>query len=198
MTKYILNSGGVKNYPERAKKFSAEIANGLGRNPRILVCYFASLREDWERKFAEDKAVLPGLFPDGVHPAFEMALPETFKEQIKNSDAVYIHGGDDHLIQYWLKKFDVPKIWEGKVIATSSAGSDVLSKHFWTGDWRQIMDGLGILPVKFLAHYKSAYGNDDPRGPIDWEKAYKELEMYGDKSLPVYALEEGNYVVIEQ
>ena len=63
-----------------------------------------------------------------------MAFPATFEEQIKNSDAVYIHGGDDHLIQYWLRKFNIPKIWDGKVVAASSASSHALSKHFWTCD----------------------------------------------------------------
>ncbi len=198
MVKYILNSGGMRNYPERAKKFFAEVVKGLGEKPCVLICCFAQPREDWEKKFAEDKASLFNLFPEGVHLVIKMAFPETFEQQIKNSDVVYMHGGDDHLIQYWLRKFDIPKIWDGKVLATSSASSHALSAHFWTCDWRQVMDGLEILPIKFLAHYKSAYGNDDPRGPINWENSYKELEVYGDKSLPIYALEEGEYVVFKQ
>lgn len=198
MVKYILNSGGTRSYPDRAKKFFAEIVNGLGGKPRILICCFAQPREDWEQKFEQDKTTLFNLFPEGVTPTLEMAFPATFEDQIKNSDAVYIHGGDDHLLQYWLKQFNIPKLWDGKVVATNSASSNALSKHFWTCDWRQNMDGLGILPIKFLAHYKSAYGDDDPRGPVDWESGYKELEIYGDKSLPIRALEEGNYIVIEQ
>ena len=197
MTKYILNSGGSRNYPDRAKKFFAEVVKGLGKTPRLLICRFAQPREDWEKKFTEDKNTLFGLFPKEVTPTLEMAFPATFEEQIKNSDAVYIHGGDDHLIQYWLRKFDIPKIWDGKVVAASSASSHALSKHFWTCDWRKCMDGLGILPIKFLAHFESSYGKDDPRGAIDWQKAYKELETYGDKSLPTHALKEGEYVVIE-
>ena len=120
-----------------------------------------------------------------IEPVFEMAMPDKFEEQLQQNDAIYIHGGDDHLMQYWLKQFDIPKIWDGKVVATNSASSHALSKHFWTCDWRQLMDGLGILPIKFLAHYKSEYGEDDPRGPIDWGTALKELESYGDTSLPI-------------
>jgi hypothetical protein len=59
------------------------------------------------------------------------------------------------------------------------------------------MDGLGILPMKFIAHYKSSYGGNDPRGPIDWDKAYSELSKYGDTSLPIHALEEGHFIVIK-
>jgi hypothetical protein len=128
----------------------------------------------------------------------ELALPDDFENQIKNSDAIFIHGGDDHLIQYWFKKFDLPKIWDGKVVATSSASSDAMAQCFWTGDWREIMKGLGILPIKFLAHFESTYGSEDSRGPIDWQKAYKDLEEYGDTTLPIHALKEGEFVVIEK
>ena len=194
MTKYILNSGGSRAYPEKAKKFFAEIVKDLGNSPRLLICYFAQPREDWEKSFADDQSTLFNFFPTGVQPVLEMAFPEMFAEQIKNSDIVYIHGGDDHLVQYWLKKFDLPKIWDGKVVATSSASSNALSKHFWTCDWRQLMDGMGILPIKFLAHYESAYGNDDPRGPVNWHKGYEELKACGDAALPIHALPEGGVV----
>lgn len=195
MTKYVVNSGGIKNYPEKANKFFTEVLSGLGNNPKILMCFFATLREYWEEKYKENLEILPHFFNKEIKPTFELAFPNTFESQIKECDVIYIHGGDDHLVQYWLKKFNLPEIWEGKVVVTSSASSHALSKQFWTCDWRQCMDGLGILPIKFLAHFKSEFGSNDPRGPINWEKAYQELEEYGDKKLPIYALEEGDYRV---
>ena len=198
MTKYILNSGGFRDKPDLAKKFFAEMVKGLGDTPHILVCCFAQAREDWETKFVTDKETVVNLFPVGVQPILEIAFPEKFKEQVKSSDVIYIHGGDDHLVQYWLRKFDIPQIWDGKVVATSSASSHALSKYFWTCDWREAMEGLGILPIKFLAHYESSYGAHDPRGPIDWQKGYEELKVYKDSELPIYALKEGEYVIIEQ
>jgi len=195
MIKYVVNSGGVKKYPEKANKYFAEILKDLGNNPKILMCFFATLREYWEEKYEENLKIIPDFFEKGITPSFELAFPDSFEKQIKESDVVYIHGGDDHLVQYWLKKFDLPKVWEGKVVATSSAASNALSKQFWTCDWRKCMDGLGILPIKFLSHFNSDYGINDPRGPVDWNKGYKELENYGDKKLPIYALEEGDYKV---
>lgn len=197
MTKYILNSGGYKNNPELAKKFFSEIVRGLGNNPRFLVVPFAQPREEWESKFAEDINNRFKSFLGKVTPIFELAIPDTFEEQVKNTDVVYMHGGDDTLLQYWLKQFDLPKIWEGKVVATSSASSDALSKYFWTCDWRACGDGLGILPIKFLPHFESAFGATDPRGPIDWNKGLAELKNYKE-NLPIHALKEGEYIVIEQ
>ncbi len=197
-TKYVLNSGGLKNQPERAKEFYAEVFKDLGPSPKILMCFFAQKREDWEEKFTNYSKDFHEQANLGSQPEFMMAMPADFEEQLKWCDAVYIYGGDDYLLQYWLKQFDLPKLWRGKTVATNSAGSDALAKYFWPCDWRACMDGLGILPVKFLAHHNSDFGTDDPRGSIDWNEAKKELENYGDKSLPVYALEEGEFVVIEK
>lgn len=198
MIKYILNSGGLRNWPEKAVKFNREIVKGLGAKPKILFCHFAIARENWEGKFAEYTQRFLESMDKGINPIFELAYPDKFIEQLKNNDAVVIHGGDDNLLLYWLKKFDLPEIWKGKVVAGSSAGSNALAKHFWTCDWRECFDGLGILGIKFIAHYKSDFGSDDSRGPIDWDIANQELEKYGDKSLPIYALEEGDYIVIEK
>jgi hypothetical protein len=196
MTKYILNSGGMRNNPDGAKRFFTEAVKGLSDNPKVLLCLFAYPREYWEKKFDEIKSA--SLYPETINPVFSLAFPDKFEEQIENSDIMYIYGGDDHLLKYWFSKFNIPKIWEGKVIATNSASSNFLSKYFWTCDWRKCMDGFGLFPIKFLPHYESSYGDKDPRGPVDWDKAYKELEDYGDKTLPIYALKEGEYVVFEK
>jgi len=195
VTKYVIQSGNIKRYPDKARKFFSEVFLDLGKTPNFLICLFATPREDWEGKFEEDKSVFKGFFKEGVSPNFDLAIPDTFSHQVSRAGAIYIHGGDDHLMMYWLRKFDLPEIWQGKVVSTSSASSHALSKSFWTCDWRACMEGLGILPIKFIAHYKSDYGANDPRGPIDWDKAYKDLKNYDDKSLPIYALPEGEYEV---
>jgi len=198
MTKYILNSGGLKNHPEKAIKFNRAVVKGLGKNPRVLFCYFAVAREYWEEKFFNYTKRFLQSMSKGIEPEFELAFPDKFAEQLKNSDALIIHGGDDHLLLYWLRQYNLPKIWKSKVVAGSSAGSDVLVESFWTYDWRQVKKGLGILPIKFIPHYKSPIVQDNHRGSINWKKAFQELEEYGDKSLPVYALKEGDFIVIEK
>jgi len=198
MTKYVINSGGLRKNPEKNKLFIAEILKDLGKKPKILLCFFAQKREDWENIYQEHLADTKKILPSGINPSFDLAYPEKFIEQVKASDALIIHGGDDHLVQYWLKQFDLKNLWQDKTIATSSASSNFLVKHFWTCDWRQTMDGAGLVDIKFIPHYKSNYGADDPRGPIDWDRAYSELEKYGDTSLPIYALKEGEFIVIEK
>lgn len=197
MTKYVLNSGGLRNNIPGAKKFVAELVKGFGNNPKVLFCFFAQPRELWEEKHKEFQVGFSNWLPQGVSAAFDLAFPATFKQQIAKSDVTYIHGGDDHLVKYWLSQFDLSKIWAGKVVGTNSASTQVLSRSYWTCDWRQCGDGIGILPIKTIAHFNSSYGSSDPRGPINWEKAKAELAAYGNTSLPIYALEEGEFEVFE-
>ncbi len=198
MTKYVLNSGGIKNQPELKKKFHLELVGSLGNSPKFLLCNFAQGREYWEPKFQGYSDAIALDMPEGVKPSFELAMPADFVEQCKQADIIYFQGGDDHLLQYWMKQFDLTELFNGKVVATNSASSDMLATHHWTCDWRACADGLAVLPIKFIPHYQSDFGNDDPRGPINWQRAYDELAAYGDTSLPIHALKEGEFMVSEQ
>ena len=198
MTKYVLNSGGIKNAPNLKREFHRELVKNLGNNPKFLLCNFAQGREYWEAKFRDYSDAISKDLPDSVSPSFALAMPDTFARQCSEADIIYFHGGDDHLIQYWMRQFDLLELFKDKVVATNSASSNLLVTHYWTCDWRQCGDGLGMLPIKLIPHYNSAFGDDDPRGSIDWEQAKRELEEYGDNSLPIYALEEGEYKVFEQ
>jgi hypothetical protein len=192
MTKYVLQSGGIRNQPKLKKQFHQEVVKSLGKTPHPLLCHFAQGREYWEVKFPGACDSVIEDMPSGVRPTFELAMPDTFVEQCKVADIIYFHGGDDHLIRYWMKQYDTVELFKDKVVST------MLASSFWTCDWRECMDGLGILPIKFIPHYQSDWGIDDPRGPIDWQKAYDDLAKFGDTSLPIYALKEGEFIVMER
>lgn len=198
MTKYVLNSGGLRHHPDLKKQFHQELVKDLGSQPRFILCNFAQGREYWEGKFQGYSDAITEDMPEGVIPTYELALPALFAEQCKGADVIYFHGGDDHLLQYWMKQFDLSVLFRDKVVASSSASSNMLATRYWTCDWRQCADGLGVVPIKFIPHYLSSFGDADPRGPIDWQKAYDELATYGDTSLPIHALEEGKFIIVER
>lgn len=194
----MLQSGGIGNQPGLKEQFHRELIKGLGNNPRFLLCNFAQSREHWDAKFPGYSNAIAENMPQGIQPTFELAMPDTFVEQCKAADVIYCHGGDNDLVQYRMGKFDIPAIFEGKVVATNSASSMMLTSSYWTCDWRCCGDGFGLLPIKFIAHYQSSYGADNPRGPIDWQKAYDELAAHGDTSLPIHALKEGEFIIVEK
>lgn len=196
MIRFLLNSGGVDNSAKKGAKFYNDMVSGFGKNPKVLMCLFAQAREEWEGKFVKYTTAINLLLNDDKQPVYELAIPDEFEKQCARADIICMAGGDDHLIKYWLKQFDLLKVLEGKTVATNSASTHVFCSSFWTCDWRRCFDGLGILPIKSIAHYGSGWGDNDPRGPIDWQAAKKELEQYGDKGLPLYALEEGDYIEV--
>ena len=102
MTKYVLNSGGVKRHPDLKKKFHEELVKELGGKPAFLLCNFAQGREYWDVKFEGYAKSIAKDMPTGVEPTFELAIPATFEAQCKRADVLYFHGGDDHLLQYWM------------------------------------------------------------------------------------------------
>jgi len=198
MTKYVLNSGNANRHPKLRREFHQELISGLGHGPKFLICSFAQIRENWNFKFESYTEAITEDMPSDVEPSFELAMPDTFKDQCTNTDIVYCNGGDDTLLKYWMSQFDLAEIFKGKVVGTSSASSSMLAKGYWTCDWRQCANGFGILPIKFIPHYGSDFGNNDPRGPINWQRAHDELKSYGDPSLPIYTLKEGESAVFKQ
>lgn len=199
MIRFLLNSGGVYSTGDRGKKYINDALSDKGSNPKILICLFPLVFDDWFKRYDKYKVDIDELAEDR-HPIYDLAFPDTFATQCSWADVVIIHGGDDHLTMFWLQQFDLRSIWEGKTIAAQSASIDALSSSFWTCNWRRCFNGLGIVPLRFLTHYNSNWGLDDHRGPIDWQAARRELEQYGDVTHPVYALEEGEYIeyILEQ
>lgn len=197
MTKYVLNSGGAKRHHDLKRKFHEEVIAGLNKSPKVILCNFAQGREYWDVKFESYAESIRADMPEDVDPSFELAMPDIFADQCKRADVLYFHGGDNDLLFYWMRKFDYVDLFSGKVVATSSASSCMLAESCWTCDWRTCQDGFGVLPVKFIPHFESDFGNNDPRGPIDWTQAYDELKAHGKQELQILALKEGEYRVFE-
>lgn len=198
MTKFILQSGGLKKHPDQAKKYFAELLDGLGKHPKLLWCFFATLPDDPEVRFKKYTAFHQQNFPKGVEPININAEVDIFEEQVRNADAIYMHGGEVAPLYEILSTYDLKKLFKDKRVGTNSASSMVLAQYTWPCTQRIPMEGLGLFPIKYIAHYDSDFGSDDPRGSISWQNAYEELKDYGDTSIPIHALREGEYIIFEE
>jgi hypothetical protein len=81
---------------------------------------------------------------------------------------------------------------EGKTVAGTSAGGDALSRYYYGLDDKEMREGLGLVPLKFIPHFKSDYHGWE----FDWDKAYNELKAYKE-DLPILALAEGQFEIRE-
>jgi peptidase E len=193
MTKFILVGG----YPHKAldggRTFLEELVKGFNQPVRVLVCLFARPREDWEKAFNQDKDFYT-KYLHNIKFVLTLADPDNFIEQIENSDAIYIRGGDTRLLMSVLQKTGdwVSKL-KGKTVAGSSAGADLFAKYFYDLDYLEFGEGLGLLPVKTLVHFGSDYNSPN----IHWEHVHKILKEYKE-DLEILKLSEGGFKVINK
>jgi peptidase E len=189
--KFILVGGFPAKNANSGKLFAEEVVEGFDQPIRILECLFARPEHEWQKAFEGDQLFFASQLRDRKIN-MTLASPAHFLEQLRKTDVVYFRGGVTSTLISVLKECDGwDKELEGKTIVGSSAGVNVLSRYYYSLDNLEVFEGLGILPLKALVHFRSDYN-----APlIDWDRAYKELEHVG-QDLPILTLSEGEYKVI--
>jgi peptidase E len=188
-TKFIL-AGGVITKKNDGKDFLEEFVKDFIEPVRILDVLFSRPRKTWEKVFEEDKV----FYKERLNKDFilELAEPEKFVEQVKNSDAIFLRGGNtEKLLEFLRQDLSWIDFLEGKTLAGTSAGAEAIAKYDYDIEKLDIRRGLNLVPLKVIVHFKSESYK------VDWEKAAEQLEDFGEK-LPVHKLEEGEFVVVEQ
>lgn len=189
MIKFILVGGHIHKNEDGGKSFCDEMIKGIERPVKILDCLFARDRDAWEKRFEEDRI----FFSNNIgNFKIDLAIPEKFIEQINNSDVLFFQGGVPKQLMAllsttgnWLEALD------GKVLVGSSGGADTICKYYGVGKTSNIGEGLGLLPIKFIPHWKSEYA---PGVDIDWDQLFKNLKSHGE-DLEVVALKDGEFWV---
>ena len=188
MTKYILGGGRTQKPADRGRAFCEELVKDieLYRPVKILDCMFAIPMNGWDEKLKEDNQMLSEFITN-----FELILADVdkFEEQVKDADVIFLRGGEtDVLIDLLKKTGDWTKYLDGKTIAGTSAGAMAIAKYSHALEQDKLMEGLGLLPVKVIAHWKTDIYE------VDWDRALKEIKDYKE-DLPVYTLAEGEFKV---
>jgi len=209
MTRFIL-LGGIQENADKTK-LGHEVFKGFRRHVNFLVCLFARNKnnEDWTRLFEENKNFFRAIMPDSaLQISFILASEANFAEQVKNANIIYFSGGD--AIPLYSAMARVGQAWKdlivGKTLVGTSASTDMLSKYNYDVQQDGLDDGLGLANVKTIVHYRAGedYAAAHPDADntyyvpkIGWDEALKRLQSYKE-NLPVYALKEGQFVVVEQ
>ena len=188
MTKYILHGGYTRIKNESNKMFFKEILLSFNKSVKILFIFFARPEKDWETLEKREKNHLKTARPD-LQLDLIIASNDiiSLEKQILESDVIYIIGGENKPLINKLKNIkNLKDLFKDKVVVGSSAGAYCLSTYYYSHEAKGIFDGLGILPIKTLAHYSPLL-----------EKKLEELKVYKEK-LDTYAIEETKYIVLEQ
>ncbi len=183
MTKFIFHGGATRKPTEGNRKFFAEMAKGLSEPVRILLVYFAREEKEWAELSENDKQNFHNASPT-IKMEFSLANSDNFIDQVKNADVIYVRGGVTPRLQEVLKKFpNLLELLDEKVYGGSSAGMNVLARYFYSFNFNEIREGLGLLPIKTFPHY-----DDTKHGKLQQLKDYKE-------DLPTYTIKEGEYFI---
>jgi peptidase E len=192
MTKFILLGGYPQKADDGGKSFYEELVRGFEEPVKVLLCMFARPEDVWQKTFDDDQIIFVQQLP-GKKLEMKMASPNEFKEQLAWADAIYFRGGiTKNLLNELEKQEGWKEIVEGKTVAGTSAGANVLGAYYAALDTPVAEKGLGLLPVKVIVHYRSDYNTPN----IDWDKSYQLLQNTGE-DLPILALGEGQFKVIE-
>ena len=194
MTKYILAGGYMHTAADGGAAFCQELVRGFadGMPLRILDCLFARNPNTWNKKFKEDQEFYSKHLKNFK---LELAAPDIFLKQVRESDIVFFEGGiPRQLISLLGDKSLFIEELEGKVLAGTSGGADAICTYYAVGKTSNIGEGLGLLPIKFIPYWESDYGQGLK---IDWDGLRKRLQSHKE-DLEIVLLREGEFRVIER
>ncbi|MFZ1720631.1 MAG: Type 1 glutamine amidotransferase-like domain-containing protein [Candidatus Moraniibacteriota bacterium] len=157
-TKFILHGGfDLKKTNSNNTDFYTEILKDAPENAEILLVPFA--RETDTIPAATNKVIAELNKIKKQHViTINIAREDNFLEQVRPADVVYFHGGVSLKLLKTLRKYpDLREFLKGKIVAGESAGANVLCKFFFSPHADDVFEGLGIVPVKIIPHYKKEY-----------------------------------------
>lgn len=185
--RYILHGGAGRKVPAGYKAYFREILIRLKREPMVLLVYFSRPKEEWQNLFEQDRKEFVEYCPEWkINFILASEEPGEFRKQIAVSDAIYVRGGSDVLLQDVVKSIpDFTALIKDKVYAGSSAGMNLVAKYYFSSERKRVEKGLGVLPIKVIAHWNGSNIND-----------LHMLEQHGE-SLKIYRVPEAEFVIIE-
>jgi len=192
-TKYILAGGYPNKSLDGGRAFFEEMVEGFKQPLNLLDCLFARPRETWDKVYTDDKKDFANHIKN-IEINFQLSDPGNFTEQVRWADVIYLRGGEtDKLIKLLRNNTGWEKELVGKTLAGTSAGANAISKYYYKLNGLEVGEGLCLLPIKIIVHFRSDYNSPN----IDWVKAFEVLKSHKEE-LPIVTLAEGRFEVINR
>lgn len=155
MTKFILHGGFTRKETESNRAFFEELAHDIPDGGTVLQIYFASRSDDTAEIFEKHSSKITEQ-SHGKNFNFLLATKEDFLDQVRSSDALYLHGGSTNKLLGVLRTYpDLKPLIEGKTIAGSSAGAYALVRFGASHSDETVREGLGLVSLRLVCHYES-------------------------------------------
>lgn len=191
MKRLILMGGRPWVAPDGGKHFAEVLLRYFPARAKLAFCLFAQDKDDWEQTRQWNIGAID-RFRGKTEVEYRTMIAENFEEVSAWADIVYIPGGNPPRLKAALDRHgNLAKLWDGKVIAGSSAGADVLCAHYlcYLQD-TELLDGLGWVRAACIPHWR----NEGEDSQAQSRAEVQLLRKFPD--LPVLCIPEGETVEI--
>lgn len=196
MTRYVLAGGSDRAYDAYGPRLNSAIRDTKPGPLKVVSCLFSQEKDIWTEKFQDWKSwFLKNL---GEDTEIQLADPDLFLEQVRWADVIYLHGGRTKNLEDAMGPYqDLEKYFEGKVIIGSSAGTNFLSKTYFSPKQNSVGAGRGIIPLNTIVHYGAESDGEVSLTKDEWKAVIERVrERVGDE--PIMLLSEGEFIIVDK
>lgn len=190
MKRLILMGGRPWVSGDKGGHFTNVLFRYFPASVNLAFCIFAQPESEWDEtrnwnismfdKFSRNRKI-----------NYQTMNPENFLAISEWADVIYIPGGNPFNLHSKLTGYgDLRKIWDGKVVAGSSAGADLFYEAFTYLQDKSMGKSLGWVKATCIPHWRDNFNNYTKK---DWDWAEREcISKYPE--LPVLCIPEGQSV----
>lgn len=192
MKRLILMGGRPWQTKDAGRKFVHVLLRYAVKQANLAFCMFAQPERDWEetRKW---NAGMIDRFAGKTAARYATMTAENFEQLSRWADIIYIPGGFSHGLRDKLQAYPtLAQLWEGKVVAGSSAGAAALCAQYVYLQDRTFGEGLGWVQASCIPHWRD---NFEGYADEDWDLVEAEL-LKRRPDLPVLCIPEGQFMEI--
>ena len=188
MKRCILMGGRPWLATDGGKRQVEVLLRSFPRRAHLAFCLLAQDESDW----AETRRVnieMIDRFAGAVRVIYQTMTTDNIAEASAWADIIYIVGGSPPKLLQELSaaRLDLAELWDGKVIAGSSAGMDVLCAHFSYLQTREILAGLGWIKASCIPHWRNEGEDFEMQSWAEGELARRY------PALPILCVAEGDF-----
>src|SRR3989338_4715499 len=104
MTKFIIHGGNTRHSNSLNEEFFSGIVQGLPSGSQVLLVYFARGENEWPSPYKQEQLAFKKAAGDKTIKLI-IASREHFMEELKDSTALYMRGGDTSSLMLALKQY---------------------------------------------------------------------------------------------
>lgn len=189
MKRLILMGGRPWFAEDGGKRFVETLFRYYPKEVKLAFCIFAQPESEWDetrglntemfKRFAGERKI-----------TYQTMTQENFAAVSRWAGIIYLPGGSTSVLMERAKSFDVTKLWEGKLVAGSSAGMSFMCEGYVGLGSKKYGRGLGWVRATAIPHWRSDYNGFTD---ADWDHIEREALKHAPDT-PVLCVPEDGFV----